>query len=42
MGENGNNALENIKGMIKEGLGADIDSEEMDSFMDFLATFTEE
>lgn len=41
MGENGNNALENIKGMIKEGLGADIDSEEMDSFMDFLATFTE-
>lgn len=41
MGENGNNALENIKGMIKEGLGADIDSEEIDSFMDFLATFTE-
>ena len=41
MVENGNNALEVIKGMIQEGLGENIDSEEIGSFMDFLATFTE-
>ena len=41
MAENGNNALEVLKGMIQEGLGENIDSEEMDSFMDFLATLTE-
>lgn len=41
MVENGNNALEVIKEMIQEGLGENIDSEEIGSFMDFLATFTE-
>ena len=41
MAENGNNALEVLKGMLQEGLGENIDSEEMDSFMDFLATLTE-